>query len=44
MDEITEQAGSLMDWVIGLSVAQQAIGAILLFLLLLGLRNKFRMK
>lgn len=37
-------AGGLMDWIIGFSIAQQIIGAILLFLLILGLRNKFRMK
>ena len=36
--------GHDFDWIIAASVAQQLLGGILLFLLLLGLRNKFRLK
>lgn len=36
--------GSNADWIVNISILQQAIGAILLFLLLLGLRNRFRLK
>lgn len=44
MSNIAALPGNPLDTLIWLSVIQQAIGAILLFLLLLGLRNKFRMK
>ena len=34
----------LIDWLVTVGFIQNAIGAVLLFLLLLGLRNKFRLK
>ena len=34
----------LVDWLVTVGFVQNAIGAVLLFLLLLGLRNKFRLK
>lgn len=34
----------LFDWIVAASVLQQLVGGVLLFLLLLGLRNKFRLK
>ena len=34
----------LFDWIVAASVFQQLFGGVLLFLLLLGLRNKFRLK
>lgn len=44
MSLVANSASVWMDAIIHFSVAQQAIGAVLLFLLLLGLRNRFRMK
>lgn len=44
MTKIFATAGGVSDWLVFFSVIQQAIGAILLFLLLLGLRNRFRLK
>lgn len=44
ISDVSHKAGSVMDWVMVLGMVQQAIGAILLFLLFLGLRNRFRLK
>ena len=38
------QIDRLLDWLYWPSVIQSTIGAILLFLFLLGLRNRFRLK
>lgn len=46
-EKIFEKLGpkpELIDWLVTVGFVQNAIGAVLLFLLLLGLRNKFRLK